>query len=729
MAVSNPPRAASYHFDDVLIDCYNFRIQKNGETRALTPRAFDVLLFLIENRGRVIEKQELFERIWKDAFVTDNALTRSIKEIRQATGDDADSPRYIETVPRRGYRFICDVKEDADFIEANPARVEPIIIEPIAAGGNDIRVSRAALIVSAIALASIIVIAFAIWKFTTGEVPTAPLTPLKTAQITTWTGLDIYPTLSPDGSSVAYSSDHTGSFEIYVKPLAPGGREIQLTSDGQRNLQPAWSPDGKLIAYHSKTRGGIWVIPSLGGSARRLSEFGSRPAWSPDGSAIAFQSGTIADTGTTAFVMPPSTIWRVPLQGGDPAPLTQVGQPSGGHGSPCFSPDGKRLIFVTSDTGLSEMWTVSSEGGDLKRLAPAHKLQFDPVYSPDGEWIYYSASSGSINFGLWKLKISKTGEAEGQPVEIVNTGLSLAKHLSISPDGKRLSYTLLNQTSDLASLTISKDSFKVTGEPRAITNDTSYRKTNAAFSPDGRWIAFNVWRAGMPFNVWVMEADGKNITQMTTDPLGLGLVDWLPGGDAIAIRAWREGRPVICSINIKDGREKQLTRVNGDIFNPKISPDGKSYVFNSRRSGTVNVWISPVEGGEPRQLTFDSEMMGFACWSPDGRWLAIEMKRGDDTHIAVMPSGGGEARQLTSERGQNWPGGWSPDGDKIVFAAERDGVWNIYWVSRSTGEQKQLTAYTKPNTYVRYPVWSPLGNQIVYEQAETTGNVWVMEMK
>ncbi|HEY7544081.1 MAG TPA: LpqB family beta-propeller domain-containing protein, partial [Blastocatellia bacterium] len=588
MAVSNQPRAAFYQFDDVLIDCENFRIQKSGETRALTPRAFDVLLFLIENRGRVVEKQELFERIWKDAFVTDNALTRAVKEIRQAIGDDADSPRYIETVPRRGYRFICDVKlkEDADLIKAAPARAEPAPTQQTASAGNEIRVSRAFLVASAIALAAIIAIAVIIWKLKP-EGPTAPPAPMKTAQITAWTGLDIYPTLSPDGSSVAYSSDHAGSFEIYAKPLATGGREIQLTSDGQQNFEPAWSPDGKLIAYHSKMRGGIWVIPSLGGPARRLSEFGSRPAWSPDGSTIAFQSGGITDHGTTAFAMPPSTIWLVSLQGGDPAPVTQVGQPSGGHGSPSFSPDGKRLVFVASDTGLSEMWTVSTEGGDLKQLVSIHKFHFDPVYSPDGDWIYYSASSTAINFGLWKLKVSKTGEAQRQPVEIASTGLSLAKHLSISADGKRLAYSSLNQSSELASIGISKDAFKVTSGPRLLTDDTSYRKTNAAFSPDGRWIAFNVWRAGMPFNVWVMDADGKNITQMTTDPSGLSLVDWLPGGDAIAIKTWREGRPVVCSINIRDGKEKLLNEVSGDIFNPKISPDGKSMIFNSRRSGTI----------------------------------------------------------------------------------------------------------------------------------------------
>ena len=99
-----------FHFDDVVVDRGNFCVQKVDEVRTLTPRAFDVLIYLIEQRGRVVEKQELFDQVWKEAFVTDNALTRAIKEIRHELGDDAGAPHYIETVPKRGYRFIAELK-------------------------------------------------------------------------------------------------------------------------------------------------------------------------------------------------------------------------------------------------------------------------------------------------------------------------------------------------------------------------------------------------------------------------------------------------------------------------------------------------------------------------------------------------------------------------------------------------------------------------------------------
>ena len=94
-----------------------------------------------------------------------------------------------------------------------------------------------------------------------------------------------------------------------------------------------------------------------------------------------------------------------------------------------------------------------------------------------------------------------------------------------------------------------------------------------------------------------------------------------------------------------------------------------------------------------------------------------------------MPSEGGQPIQLTDEPGLSWPHSFSPDADKIAFAGMRDGVWNLYWVPRKNKEQKRLTNYSKLNAYVRYPAWSPLGDRIVFEHAETTGNVWLMELK
>ena len=122
-------------------------------------------------------------------------------------------------------------------------------------------------------------------------------------------------------------------------------------------------------------------------------------------------------------------------------------------------------------------------------------------------------------------------------------------------------------------------------------------------------------------------------------------------------------------------------------------------------------------------------LTGFPSWSPDGKWIAFENQVGEDDFLMLSPSSGGEAKQLTTGPGKSWPHTWSGDGDKIAFARLHDGVWNIYWYSISSKTETLLTNYTKLNAFVRYPAWAPQGNQIVYEYAETTGNVWMAEFK
>ncbi|MDQ3820755.1 MAG: DPP IV N-terminal domain-containing protein, partial [Acidobacteriota bacterium] len=312
------------------------------------------------------------------------------------------------------------------------------------------------------------------------------MTELKTVQVTTSSGLDMNPSFSPDGNSIAYSSDHGGSFEIYVKQLAEGGREIQLTSDGGQNLEPAWSPDGKLIAYQAKHRG-IWVVPALGGTARQITDFGSRPAWSRDGAWIAFQSKDNQDFGATSpRITLSSTIWVVAAQGGEPKQITQAGSPAGGHGMPAWSPDGKRIMFVAL-VRLGEIWSVSAQGDDLKRLLSApYTWIYDPIYSPDGKSIYYSALTEGLNFGLWQLRLSPDGEALGEPVKIQNSGLSNDRNLAISADGKRIAYSSVTTSSNIWSLPVSPSSSEARGAPVPLTSGTLLRNSGPSFSPDGR---------------------------------------------------------------------------------------------------------------------------------------------------------------------------------------------------------------------------------------------------
>ncbi|HEV8158562.1 MAG TPA: winged helix-turn-helix domain-containing protein, partial [Pyrinomonadaceae bacterium] len=338
-----------FEFDDVRVEPSKFKIWKAGAELALEPKTFQVLLFLMENRGRLIEKNELLDAVWQDTFVTENAMTREIAKLRKVLGDGAKDAKYIQTVHTRGYRFIAEVKE-VDAAQASEAELsaapteqnndESTAAQPLLLLTEDGRKAapknNRSIVFKLSALLVVMALAAAgVWFVRNRQQSFTVINIQKSAQITNWSGLDDFPSMSPDGNTVAYCSDHNGSFEIYVKQTTPGAKEIQLTGDGGQNFQPAFSPDGQRIAYYSKQRGGIWVIPASGGEARQITDFGSHPAWSPDGEQIAFQSSPIVDFGAFARnALPPSTLWLVSAQGGEPKQLTQIGNPSGGHGAP-----------------------------------------------------------------------------------------------------------------------------------------------------------------------------------------------------------------------------------------------------------------------------------------------------------------------------------------------------------------------------------------------------------
>lgn len=542
---------------------------------------------------------------------------------------------------------------------------------------------------------------------------------LRTTQIPMATGLEI-PAISPDGNSIAYSSTQS-VVGIRVKPLTPGAREIELTS-GSRDTEPAWSPDGRLIAFHSGQGGGIWVIPATGGAARKLTDFGAWPAWSADGSSIAFQS--------EFSFMPPTTLWTVSSQGGDPIRLTQMGNPSGGHSYPAWSPDGKYIAFV-ANTGAreAELWVVSAKGGPPKAVIKSQFWFLSPIYSPDGEYVYSGVVNENGNY-LYRLRVSPTGEALGNPMMVADLGLSRPQgRLTISADGKRFVYSSLTSTGELVAVPISPNTHEAIGAPKPMTQNTSFRKSMPRYSPDGKKVAYIEFRAGENQKIWIMDADGSNPTQLTTGPSIDWSPSWFPDNDTIAYLSNEEAQTYqrLWAISVSTGRKRLLFDPGQEIGWPRLSPDGKQFAFHSTKSGTINVWTIPVEGGTPRQLTFDSELTGFPCWSPDGTLLAVQRRSGSSGSIVTMPSAGGEMTSLTKDYGRQ--NGWSPDGDKIVYSALRGGLWNIYWVSRSTKEEKQLTHYTRPNVFVAYPEWSPQGNLVAYEYSETAGNIWLMELK
>lgn len=357
MATPAHPRRF-YQFGPFRLDPVNRVLLREDEVIPLSPVVVETLRFLVENRGHAVTKEDLLRAVWPDTFVEEGNLTHNISVLRKALGEVPGEQRFIQTIPKRGYRFVAAVTVVGEIPSAGSAAAgDPspsklaVLRAPLAPSAW---ARRRAWALALGALAALAGVAY-LWLRPTNN---PALKNATFTQLSDQPGQELYPGLSPDGTFFVYTSRASGNWDIYLQ-RAGGKTPINLTRDSAfDDTQPAFSPDGTRIAFRSeRDGGGVFVMGATGESVRRITDFGYNPAWSPDGRQIACATVTFQRADYRPYLG--SRLYAVDVLTGERRPLTG---PAGDAVEPHWSPGGRRIAYWGSRDGSRDIWTVREDG-------------------------------------------------------------------------------------------------------------------------------------------------------------------------------------------------------------------------------------------------------------------------------------------------------------------------------------------------------------------------------
>jgi Tol biopolymer transport system component/DNA-binding winged helix-turn-helix (wHTH) protein len=689
-------------------------LRRQGARIKIQDQPFQVLVMLLERPGEVVTREELRDRIWPGVFVDyDKSLSKAVGKVREVLGDSPENSRFIETLPRRGYRFLVPVEPVQAATE--PARPTPTHVAE--AGG------RRGWVLWALAamLAGSTAVGVGVWVWGAKLLPGSGQSALVAVPLTTYPGRQSFPAFSPDGNQIAFAwngpkQDNT---DIYVKV---NGTEnlLRLTKDPAPDYAPAWSPDGRYIAFLREFAGGriaVMTIPSLGGPPeRKLTEIsaitesprqGEAPpalSWSPDGKWIAMKDRAQGEARQSLYLFS--------LDTGEKRRLI-VPPPNCADGSPAFSPDGRSLAFSRAFTfGVSEVYLVDLSE-DLvpkappKQLTSGRQLLIGLAWTPDGREIVYS--SGPDMGGPVELRrVTRSGSGEPRVLAVAGEH---GRWPAISRNGNRLAFTR-NYASDLniwrldlsARHNEASDAVKLIGSTR---NDLVPQ-----YSPDGKRIVFISQRSGCD-EVWVCNNDGSDAVQLTSLRASItGTPRWSPDGERIAFDSNARGNFDVYVVGAAGGRPKRLTDHPADDGIASWSRDGHFIYFVSNRAKSWNIWRMPAEGGDAVQMTSNGGYFVFE--SPDGASLYYAKHPTASTLWKKPVQGGKETQVLDSLYGASFA--VRDNGIHFLRPPDGGGSPTLRFLSFETGAIKTIASI--PRLINHGLTVSPDGRYALYTQED-----------
>ena len=658
-------------FGPFLLDPHTHELWKHGVRLKLARQPFEILVILLDRPGQLVTREELRDQLWQaDTFVDfDHSLNAAINKLREVLSDSADAPSYIETLPRRGYRFIAAASNSLmqapkmeafhDQVLANPSSSSPVVPSPTSLpspiqspNGPSFHLP----VILAAVVALLLPTTLLLKRVNSSTTQPAPTALPHIHPLTTLTDETSQPAFSSSGEFIALHREATtpASAGIFVQSLITGASS-QLTNNPDDGW-PAWSPDGRAIVFARYSENTI-SLHLISFSADQLATHIAQPeqtlnttvappihpelTYSPDGHSLIYS----ATSGLVSFS----------LQSFATHQLTQA-PPSTQDWGASFSPDSRQLLFVRSgDVDFSDqLLTIPAGGGEPMQIATEHaRILGAPQWSADGQSIIFASGRGS-HPGLWRV----SARLRETPVQINDSGW----YPSVSHSTPRLAYQRVTRALNIWELDLSGTS----PSPRIIIPSTSETDQGPApqLSPDKTKVAFMSDRSGT-MEIWVAHRDGSKARQLTV--IGaVGTPRWSPDSNSLAFDVNRRNGAAIYTVGIDGTPPRLLTPDEFQNVCPSWSRDGKWVYFASWRTGTSQVWKVPAAGGTPTQVTYHGGHAAFA--SLDGERIYYAKSWYANPEIWQVPVNGGRESLVSPQlRPASWAS-WSVTERGIVFA-------------------------------------------------------------
>jgi Tol biopolymer transport system component/DNA-binding winged helix-turn-helix (wHTH) protein len=617
---SPSPRSRRITFDNFEVDLRSGEIRKNGSRIRLQAQPFQLLALLLVNAGEVVTREEICRDLWPaNTFVDfEHSLAAAVNKIREALGDAADNPRYIETLPKRGYRFIGKISHEMPVVRAVPDTQGFVELVPVpAAKAWTGRNGRLALVAVAVVAAAVVFV----W------LPREPGDPksLVIAPFTSYPGLETAPSFSPDGSRIAFSWDNGTNnrsgkpgYDLYVKAI---GSEtvLRLTNHSSDWISSAWSPDGTQIAFHrlADDDNGIYVVPALGGPERKLVathipyDLAAPLSWSPDGKWIAYSDTENGSPGNRAFLLNIETLESREFPH----------DPSCRHdGFLTFSHSEHELAMICVHNTTSYEYLVTDFEGKSKRsLAIITEPLFGPLWTGDDKSLILAGVTAKGN---------EFAEVRVRDGEMHKLSVATGNWPAISNDGHKLAFSVSDNH-----VNIWRKDLQHPEAPAVQMYISTRQQKNSQYSPDGNHVAFDTTRSGT-WSVWLADTDGSNLVQISRTGTS-GYPRWSPDSRKIAFEMIEpSGHLGVYTVDISDRVPHKLKTNIRESSHPFWSHDGKWIYFRGYEGVGRQLYRCPAEGGAATLLAASQDLR-IPIESSDSKVLFFPW-RNDDANIMML---------------------------------------------------------------------------------------------